>query len=51
MRTELINEECICGHSGDGKCHCVESEHQEHLKEVYEETDMDEFVEQLEDWD
>lgn len=48
MRTELINEECICGHSGDGKCHCCESEH---FNDVYEETDMDEFVEQLEDWD
>lgn len=42
---------CICGHSGDGKCHCCECEHQERYNDVYEETDMDEFIEQLEDWD
>ena len=37
--------ECICGHSGDGKCHCCECEHQECYNDVYEETDMDEFIE------
>lgn len=43
--------ECICGHSGDGKCHCCECEHQQHSCEVYEEIDMDEYIDQLDDWD
>lgn len=29
--------ECICGHSGDGKCHCCECEHKEHSCAVYKE--------------
>ena len=43
--------ECICGHSGDGKCHCCECEHQQLSCEVYEEIDMDEYIDQLDDWD
>mgnify|MGYP007016315220 CR=1 FL=1 len=48
MSTENKNEEveCICGHNGDGKCHCCECDH-----EVYEEIGMDEYINQLDDWD
>lgn len=50
--TECDDEmECNCGHSGNGKCHCCECEHQEHSCEVYEEIDMDEYINQLDDWD
>ena len=52
MRTEDNEEiECICGHSSDGKCHCCECGHQECCHEVYEEMDMDEYIDQLDDWD
>lgn len=53
MSTENKNEEveCICGHNGDGKCHCCECEHQECSHEVYEEIDMDEYINLLDDWD
>ena len=53
MSTEIKNEEveCICGHNGDGKCHCFECDHQECPHEVYEEIDMDEYINQLDGWD
>ncbi len=53
MSTEIKNEEveCICGYNDDDKCHCCECEHQECSHEVYEEIGMDEYINQLDDWD
>ena len=43
--------ECTCGHSGDGKCHCCENGHEKYICETFDEIDIDEYINQLDDWD
>lgn len=48
---ENNEEECTCGHSGDGKCHCCENEHEKYTCKTFDEIDIDEYINQLDDWD
>lgn len=40
------NEECVCGRSTDGRCHCCNNS-----MPVVDDEEINEYVESLEDWD
>lgn len=43
---EELTDTCECGCHCDGKCHC----HEKHL-EIFDESDIDRIIANLNDWD
>ena len=48
-----LNEylECVCGRCDDGICRCCESECEYPQTPTYDDTDYEEYIEDLNDWD
>lgn len=48
-----LNEylECVCGRCDDGICRCCESECEYPQTPIYDDTDYEEYIEDLSDWD
>ena len=48
-----LNEylECVCGRCDDGICQCFKSECEYPQATTYDDTDYDEYIDDLNDWD